>query len=182
MADFADVTYIYWFTLLYYTLLCNTTVFALLSVTYVFVQCCWSQSLRLAYSATLNTFATGPIPASIGNMTALEVLYLECNKLSGKPNQLASKKSAGSTSAAICVAGRQTVSTGQNHSICSILTLSWSILRLHALAGQIPDSIGYMSSLNKLSLFRNKLTGMLSVKILTACWQIWSLGQRTVVI
>ncbi|RVW27307.1 putative LRR receptor-like serine/threonine-protein kinase [Vitis vinifera] len=75
----------------------------------------------------------GPIPSSIGNISSLQILFLEDNKIQGSiPSTLG-----------------------------NLLNLSYLVLELNELTGAIPQEIFNISSLQILSVVKNNLSGNL---------------------
>jgi len=80
---------------------------------------------------------TGPIPASLGQLTALEELNLNCNQLTGTiPTELG-----------------------------NLTALTWLDLSYNRLEGTIPVELGELGNLEELDLSNNRLTGAIPAEL-----------------
>ncbi|KAF2287073.1 hypothetical protein GH714_037989 [Hevea brasiliensis] len=108
-----------------------------------------------------DNFLTGTIPASIGNLTALPILYIQRNQLSGSlPQELGMLKFVTEIFfSENSLTGIIPISIGN-------LTNLWALyLDRNQLSGSIPQEIGMLRSLTELALSHNNLTGPIPTSI-----------------
>ncbi|OAY55489.2 hypothetical protein MANES_03G126200v8 [Manihot esculenta] len=115
----------------------------------------------LTYIDLSNNFLTGTIPASIGNLTTLPILYIHMNQLSGSiPQELGMLKFVTEIDLSVnSLTGTIPTSIGN-------LTNLWALsLISNQLSGSIPQEIGMLRSLTELALSQNNLYGPIPASI-----------------
>ena len=98
---------------------------------------------------------TGEVPSGLNSLSKLEQLYLYDNKLTGVSGQLG----AGMTSLKQLFAHDNELSGSIPAGLASMPSLDWVTLYDNELTGSIPAELGGLTSLRRLYLQRNELSG-----------------------
>ena len=109
-----------------------------------------------------NPLLTGPIPASIGSLTALDDLFLASNRLSGPiPPELGDLQNL----RFFALSGNLNLSGTIPTELTSLTNLETFELGDNALTGAIPPGLGNLTNLTKLTLGVNQLTGQIPTEL-----------------
>ena len=104
---------------------------------------------------------TGPIPASLGNLTSLTTLYLNGNQLTGPiPARLGNLNNL-----QLLWLYNNKLSGAIPTELGSLPNLTWLNLGGNELSGPIPTKLGDLTNLTGLFLWRNQLTGEIPTEL-----------------